>query len=360
VRSAPLKALACGLLLLSCSIVLTRTIKGAMLRQFGGPRLRLGQSVDALPDIARSADVLVLGTSKAYQGLSVRRLDDRLREHELALHSYNWAQCQSGAELNVLIAQRAAAAFDEAGRKVPLAIVELELGVLTSHARKTYATTIDDRAILLRARDLPSILVHSPSRGVELLATWALGSPGPSARDIFEGIMFLDEQAARLWQILTLTQYFTWRSSTRGDFAWEDLARLPVAKERIPITQRQLTQLVDEEDVLELDFDEESVENFIEEVRIVQTFAQHTILILLPRNSKWVNPSAAAWRRTHSLIARVRRETHADILDLYTNPREYDETDFVDLLHLADTGSERFSTWLADHVADRLKASGGS
>jgi hypothetical protein len=91
-------------------------------------------------------------------------------------------------------------------------------------------------------------------------------------------------------------------------------------------------------------------------VRVTTSFAENTLVVLLRDDRTWVKPSAEGMARLHQLLDRIRQETRAVVVDLFTDSSAYGDLDFVDMEHLSESGSRRLARALADPVLARLRA----
>ncbi|NNL94246.1 MAG: hypothetical protein HKO64_01355, partial [Xanthomonadales bacterium] len=107
-------------------------------------------------------------------------------------------------------------------------------------------------------------------------------------------------------------------------------------------------------DIIELQFEEILVESFIRIVENFKEFSDHVEVILLPRNTDWIDYSPEGWKRLEKIIARIERETGIKMLNLQDTP-EVTPDMFSDTTHLGRyTGDIAFTRLLADEMARSL------
>jgi hypothetical protein len=107
-------------------------------------------------------------------------------------------------------------------------------------------------------------------------------------------------------------------------------------------------------DIIDLHFEEELVQAFIRTVQVFQEFTDHVQVVLLPRNTDWIQNSLPAVERMRDVLDRIRVETGVPIRDFQDLP-EINPEMFSDTTHLARySGDVAFTSFLAKEYAPLL------
>ena len=110
-------------------------------------------------------------------------------------------------------------------------------------------------------------------------------------------------------------------------------------------------------DILELQFDDTLVSDFIALVKVFARVSERVEIVLFPINAEWIERTPEGLERQRQVLERIRRETGVAIADFQNRP-PLAASNFVDVTHLnAATGGLEISRVLADHYAPAL--SGG-
>jgi hypothetical protein len=184
--------------------------------------------------------------------------------------------------------------------------------------------------------------------------SWWRGAPTPDPDAAFSRLLERVDQ-------LRGRERPSWDPELRGQYSWrypgaeatyQTFLTAKLDPERMEADRARLQQ---RNDILELRIDEAMFRDFIEAVTQAKQVADHTFVVLMPRNHDWAEPTAAGRERLRTAVARIQRDTGVEVLDLTGG---YASADFFDVGHLNEvTGVPRFARELADRIAARVPAS---
>lgn len=392
----PRKALLAGIALLCGATQIARLgtelVKAVVpydiwLNETGGME-RVETFLRHLPEVASHdrPTALVFGSSIVQFGFSPAAFDARLAERGIHVDSYNLGLGGNNPSIQRLIADRVAAAFQRAGRKASLVIVEFtpfqatrarlsgELGVIALAKRsqlvdlpERFRTTLRSPADGCSLLALAALGGYSPSATTTVLEHWMLDPPDPSwwpgpaqeapAQSVDDAL------EARIHELTRKTlgdEPSAWTPQWRGEFRMVFPDTLALYAEYVAMRttrarmERDRRQRIASSDVVELHFDEQLVEDEIAVIRSLQTIAQRSFLVIAPSNRAWIRPTPAALARLQGVVDRLQRETGVPLLDLSMSEAFVAE-DFIDTTHLNEhRGRPKLSRMLAEAVADAI------
>ena len=343
----------------------------------------------ALPRILAEENDLVMffGSSMTDAGFSARIFDRELAERGVDVKSFNFGFGGLNPLFQDYLARRIREAFEAEGRELELALIEFNPFQATKTRYQGAVPAIDAYVGMLASpRELLEILLEDPTRGIRILtihylrddvsaemATWYFGEflrPPVPESDLEED----EAQQARLQEIGDRLnekfneEYPDWDGS-QWNYAWQGAGTIP--SERSDETLALLREFYDvlrtekhmtddllwreySADILNLDFEEELVAAFIRAVEEFQRFSKRVEVVMLPRNTDWVQYSPEARARLDAVVRRIQEETGVTFRD-YQEIDEVTPDMFSDTTHLARyQGDVVFTRFLAERYAPVL------
>lgn len=353
---------------------------------------RVTEAQDALPRIIALEEELAMffGSSMVHAGFSPRLFDQWMAEQGIHLKSFNFGFGGLNPYFQDYLSRRIRDEFVENDRRLKLAMIEFN-PFQTTQTRWNGALPAVDSFLTMLATDaeLLEIAKQDLTRGIRLFtiryfrndisaeiitAQFAQSlQPRPEGSDIPED----EEAAARREEILEaldgrLEEDYPEYDGSEWYWPWQGGPTIPADRsgETVALIQELMrTSLTDRRmdndrlfrirtaDIIELHFEDLLVESFIRIVKNFQEFSDHVEVILLPRNTDWINYSPEGWKRLEQAIARIERETGIKMLNLQDTPHVTPDM-FNDTTHLGRyTGDVAFTRLLADEMASNLKQS---
>lgn len=322
----------------------------------------------AIPQIAGEPEDLVLfyGSSMTEAAFSPRQFDREMAARGMPVKSFNFGFGGLNPRYQALLAKRIEEAFGAHDRRLKTAVIEFN-PFQTTRTRWEGALPIDDSfvAILSSADELFDIALAEPRRGIrlltikylrneisaEMITTFFMGgfnNPGPpseipvdeSVRDRLQemGPEFnryfeedYPEHEGEDW-------WYRWQGG--GTLAEERSPELlELSKELYELQQadylmdRDRLRRIHSADIVDLNFEEALVADFIELVKTFQSFSDEVDILLLPRNTRWIVNPPAAVERLEAVLARIELETGVPVKNFQDLPEIQPEM-FRDTTHL--------------------------
>ncbi len=365
----------------------------ALIYQAGGDiNGRVVGQIEHLPEIvAGNRDkrkVFVFGSSMVQAGFEPTVFDSAMAARGVDSISYNYGIGNLNPTFQELITRRIQERFLEGDGRLALALVEFTPFQATiARNRFTGMTADQNLAILSSTAELWEITREDPTRGIRLFdirylrdgvsaelitsipaligSTVANNVRNEAYRAAVERTNALEEEFDALRGSTEPIQGSDrWNVALRGGridksgYSREVLDAMGawVASRRHPeFMQADLQRRIESADILELGFDDRQIEKFIELVRNFLPIADHVEVILMPRNTDWVNYTPEVQSRLDGVLRRIARETGVYVRDFQTDPRITTEH-YIDTTHLSfHDGIDAFSRILAEEYADVVK-----
>lgn len=329
--------------------------------------------------------VFVFGSSMTRAGFSARLFDRQLEENGIEVKSFNLGIGGLNPFFQDFLARRIHEEFDARGRRLELALIEFVPFQATSARWKGAQPAVDSFVSMLATpREMFEMVLDDPTRGLRVLTihylrndisaevtTWYYGqfleTPPPQS-DLPEDVEN-NERLDELGDLLNakFEEEYPDYEPSNWSYEWQGAGTIPDERsaETLEIfeefydtlrTPRRLENDVLQRiqccDIVDLHFEELLVEAFIRIVREFQQFSNHVEVILLPRNTDWIEYPPEARARLDAVLERIRRETGVTI-------RDYQERlgpeNFSDATHLSRYGGDvPFTALLADDYAPLL------
>ncbi|MDJ0842369.1 MAG: D-alanyl-lipoteichoic acid biosynthesis protein DltD [Acidobacteriota bacterium] len=351
---------------------------------------RVYEARDALPQITAEENPVVMffGSSMVEAGFSPRQFDRQAAEHAATVKSFNFGFGGLNPLYQDYLSRRIEDAFNEKNRRLKLAMIEFNPFQATV-TRRQRALPDEDAFITMLADDkeIWEWVWRDPERGIRMLniryirdnisaemITHHFGGDlrAPmeriSGRDDEEVVKRRDELGQKL--VDGVREDYPDYPNAAWYYPWQGGGTIP--EERSPemvamyhdyyATLRTEYRMksdrlrrVQTADILQLNFDEELIEAFIRIVKNFQRFSDQVAVIMLPRNTAWIQYPPEARARLDDAVARIERETGLEIYDFQDLDAVTPEM-FSDTTHLARySGDVAFTQHLVETFAEDLK-----
>lgn len=354
----------------------------------------LARVMEARAELPRMIDephdlVMVYGSSMVQAGFSARVFDRELAERSVDnVKSFNFGFGGLNPLFQDYVARRIKEAFQERDRRLKLAVIEFNPFQTTTKRYNGAKPSIDSFVSMLASTpELWDVAMEDLKRGALLLnirylrgdisaqmTTHHFGGflipPGPrSDLDEDEEVLERRREIGEYLNNAFEEDYPDW-SGAAWNYDWQGAGTIP--SERSPETLQVFEEyyanlqtdkrLTDARlrrihccDIEELHFEETLVQAFIRMVKEFQQFSDQVDVVMLPRNTKWINYPPEARKRLDETIARIEAETGVTLKDWQELPI-IDPTMFSDATHLARyLGDVPFTTWMAEHYSEVLR-----
>lgn len=390
-RSYYLRILLIILLGMAIALVLVRLFAAA--NGAGSDSLlgRVLQAQAAIPRIAAEEKdlVMVFGSSMVQAGFSPREFDRDTAELGADIKSFNFGFGGLNPLFQDYVTRRIADAFEAEDRRLKLTLIEFN-PFQTTITRRQGAVALEDSYIALLASpsELFEIFLEDPTRGLrmleirylrdgisaEMITTFFWAEPFQRPREsttlveedgveerLDEVVGKLNEQFEKEYPDYDGSDwYYPWQGG--GTIKAERSPEtLEISEQYYKLTQTDYQmdadrlQRVQSADILDLNFDPELVEHFIAMVKNFQRVSDQVEVILLPKNTDWINNPPEALARQAAVLEHIRRETGVPVRDFQVI-EPVTNSMFGDTTHLNRyQGAAAFTRFLAEEYADSLQ-----
>ena len=340
------------------------------------------------PDI-----VMVFGSSMVEAGFGARQFDRELQEQGVTgVRSFNYGFGGLNPLFQDFLARRLREAFDAEGRRLRLAVIEFNPFQATIR-RRDGARPIEDTMMstLMSGEEIWETFLEDPERGMQLFTIHYLRNDisAEATGSQFAGFLSeprprselpVDEEAeARRDEVnAILGERFQedYPDYTGESWYWDWQGAGTIPEERSEETRQLLLELYETLrtprilendrlnrihccDIIEMHFDDELVEAFIRIVEVFRTFSDEVEIIMLPRNTRWIEYTPEARERLDAVLARIEQATGFPVQDFQVIEGLTPEM-FSDTTHLTRYGGEVvFTSFLAERYGPRLLKDSG-
>ena len=358
-------------------------IYNGLLSLIGDYNGRVVRQLEHLPVVvAENRDklkVFVVGSSMVQAGFEPTVFDQVTREMSIETISYNYGVGNLDPNYQVFITRRIREQFLRGDEKLALTLLEFNPFQATKRRSGFGSITADQNlAVLASDADLWQMTLDDPTRGIRLFNIRYLRD-GLSAELITSATALLNQgqntnteayrKAAQrtneLWaRFNELRERDTavqgsdqWNVDTRGgridksqlsEQALDAMGEWAASRRYSGFMENDLARRVRGADILELGFDERSIEAFIAMVEDLKVVSEAIEVILLPRNTDWVNYAPDVQRRLDEVLRRIESDTGVGVRNYQVDPRIKPEH-FLDTTHLSYyNGIDVFTRMLAN------------
>ena len=350
---------------------------------------RVQEARAALPKIVKENDdlVMVFGSSMVEAGFSARQFDRELGEKGIQVKSFNFGFGGLNPYFQDYLSRRIGESFVNNDRRLKLAIIEFN-PFQTTQSRYQGSVPIIDSFITLLASDqeLLEIALKDPERGAllfnikylrdnvsaQMISSFFGRSFRPSPpRSTLDEDQEISKLRRELGEQLTKAFEAEYPDYVPSDWSyeWQGAGTIPTERTaetlaifpqyfatlRTPrLLENDRNQRVFCCDIIELHFEEILIKSFIRLVKNFQQFSDQVEVVMLPRNTAWINYPPAAKQRLRQVLSRIEAETGVKIKDFQDIPAITPEM-FSDTTHLARyLGDVPFTHFLAETYSSQL------
>ncbi len=345
----------------------------------------------ALPKIVAEPEdlVMVFGSSMVEAGFSPRQFDQHMRDAGIEnTKAFNFGFGGLNPFYQDYLTRRIKEAFDGNNKRLKLAVIEFN-PFQTTIRRYERATALEDSFITMLGteKEFRKILMEDPTRGVRLynikyfrdsisaeMITSYFGGifREPRKRTELERDEELQQKNRELREQLSkaFERDYPDYDGSQWTYQWQGGSTIPAERdaETLKIFDAYYATLLDDArfddarlnrihtaDILELNFSEELVTAFIRIVNQFKTFSDHVEVVLLPRNTDWINYTDGGKQRLAETIKRIEQATGITIKSHQDLP-VIKPSMFRDATHLNGyQGGVAYTRFLADQYAKYLK-----
>ena len=350
---------------------------------------RVSESQKALPQILKEPHELMMmyGSSMVRAGFSPRQFDKAMAEQGKDIKSFNFGFGGLNPYFQDILSRRLREAFQQEDRRLKLAVIEFNPFQASQTRWGRAQFTIDAFITMLGSdEELFEIAKQDLTRGIRLFTIKYLRAgisaemiTGYYGREIFPARrpprLEEDQEIAKKRRELgrQLSEIFEKEypdyNGEEWHYGWQGGGTIP--EERAPETldifkQYYATMQTDERmknfvqrrvlsaDILELNFEPILVESFIGIVENFKQFSDKVEVVMLPRNTRWVNYTPDGQARLEKAIAQIENATGIKI----RNHQDLDVINpdmFGDATHLQRyTGAVAYTDYLIEQYAADL------
>jgi hypothetical protein len=352
---------------------------------------RVMEAKQALPLIVKEPHDLVMffGSSMTEAGFSPRLFDYELNKQGINIKSFNFGFGGLNPYFQNIFSVRIKEQFQQNNKRLKLALLEFN-PFQTTVTREQGAVSLEDSFLSWLASDeeIKQITLKDPTRGLRLYNIKYLRD-GISAEMVtnFFGRSFSiprkrteiprdDELEKRIDEVgILLNEAFTNEypdyKPSQWSYEWQGGGTIPEerSKKTLEITEEfyQLQNLnnrdLDDDrlhriasaDIIDLHFSDRLVDSYIELIKNFQQFSDQVEVIMLPRNTAWINNSAAGIQRLNTTLKKIEQATGVRI----KNHQDLDvmkPSMFSDTTHLNRyQGQVAYTNHLINQYKDNLK-----
>ena len=347
----------------------------------------------ALPQILAEEKDLVMfyGSSMVQAGFSARQFDRQMAERGVEVKAFNFGFGGLNPYFQDYLARRIREAFEAGDRRLELAMLEFNPFQTTTARWQGALPVVDSFVVMLASpNELWEITRREPARGIRMLnihylrddisaemITWHFGGslrpprPRSNLPEDEEISKRLDELGPEFGK--RLEEDYPDYADEDWYYPWQGAGTIPeersestreVYREYYELLRNQRFLENDELnritccDIEELHFKETLIAAYIRIVQTFQQFSDRVEVILLPRNTAWIEYSQEAAERLQGVLDRIRDETGVVIKDWQVTDRITPEM-FSDTTHLSRyAGDVEFTEMLVEEYAPLLAGRG--
>ena len=329
--------------------------------------------------------VFVVGSSMVQAGFEPTVFDRATHEKGIETISYNYGVGNLDPNYQVFITRRIRDQFLQGDEKLALTLLEFNPFQATIRRSGFGSITADQNiAVLASDAELWQMTLDDPTRGIRLFnirylrdglsaelitSATALFNQGQNTRT--EAYRKAAQRTTELWARFnelrdtdaSVQGSGQWNIANRGGRidksqlsreALDALGEWAASRRYSGFMENDLARRVRGADILELEFDERSIEAFIAMVEDLKVVSETIEVILLPRNTDWVNYAPDVQRRLDDVLRRIESSTGVGVRNYQVDPRITPEH-FLDTTHFSYyDGIDVFTKMLAEDYSGVL------
>lgn len=379
------------LLGMGLALGLVRTFAWAMDAKPTGFLGRVLEAKAALPQVvAEDQDlVMVFGSSMVHAGFSPREFDQWAKERGHGhIKSFNYGFGGLNPFYQEILTRRIKDVFDQNNRRLKVAVIEFN-PFQTTITRYQGNRMLEDSYITILGtnEELWDIMMADPTRGFRLfnikylrnsisaeMATSFFGQAlqEPRKRTELERDEQRQERLREVGDLLNQAFEEEYPNYVDHDWSYAWQGGGTIAAERKPETLAIFEEYyelildparldddrlnrIHSADIIDLHFSEELVVKFIDIVNQFKTFSDHVEVVMLPRNTQWINHSAGGAQRLRETIKRIEQATGVTIANHQDLP-VMKPSMFSDTTHLNRyQGAHTYTRYLVDFLEPHLR-----
>jgi len=352
---------------------------------------RVLEAKAALPQIVQEPQELamVFGSSMVGAGFSPREFDQHLKDRGIEnVKSFNFGFGGLNPFFQDFLARRIKESFVENNRRLKLAVIEFN-PFQTTITRHQGALPAEDSFITMLGteKEFREILMDDPTRGVRLynikylrdsisaeMVTSYLGQSfqEPRKRTTLKSDEALRKKQTELNELLNqaFQKEYPDYVSSQWSYEWQGGGTIPAERsletlalfEAFYTTELDPARLDDDRlnrihtaDILEMNFSDELVDAFIRLVNEFKSFSDHVEVVLLPRNTAWINYTESGQKRLSTVLAKIEAATGMKITDhqdlTIMKPHMFRDTTHLNRYQ----GATTYTQYLAEEYHQYLK-----
>ncbi len=352
---------------------------------------RVLEAKAALPRIVTEPEdlVMVFGSSMVHAGFSPREFDQHMRDRGIDnSKAFNFGFGGLNPFYQDYLTRRIKEVFDDNNKRLKLAVIEFN-PFQTTIRRYERATALEDSFITMLGteKEFREILLQDPTRGVRLynikylrdsisaeMITSFFGGifREPRTRTELERDEELQQKNRELGEQLSkaFERDYPDYDGSQWSYQWQGGGTIPAERdaETLALFDAYYASMQDDArfddarlnrihtaDILDMNFSEELITAFIRIVNQFKTFSDHVEVVLLPRNTAWINYTAGGKQRLAATIKRIEQATGITIKSHQDLP-VIKPSMFRDATHLnAYQGAVAYTKFLADEYHQYLR-----
>lgn len=354
----------------------------------------LGRVLEAKAALPRIIDdphdlVMVFGSSMVEAGFSPREFDQHLKQQGIEnVKSFNFGFGGLNPYFQDILTRRIKEAFEAKNRRLKLAVIEFN-PFQTTITRHEGARSLEDSFLTMLGNDeeITEIFMEDPTRGVRLfnikylrdsisaeMITHYFGGMlrEPRRRSDLERDEKSQERLREIGPLLNqaFEDEYPDYEDEEWSYAWQGGGT--IAAERKPETLalfEEYYQLIldparlDDDrlhrihtaDILEMRFSDELVQAFIRIVNQFKSFSDHVEVVILPRNTDWINYTPEGQQRLNETVKRIEQATGVTIKN-HQDLSVIKPSMFSDTTHLNRyQGASAYTKYLVNHYLNLLR-----
>ena len=330
---------------------------------------RVAEAQSALDKITQEPNELVMfyGSSMTRAGFSPRKFDKELAEQGKAITSFNFGFGGLNPFYQDLLSRRIGEHFVKEDRRLKLALIEFNPFQTTTTRWQRAKFTVDSFVTMLSTdEELLEIAKQDITRGIrlfnikymrgdisaEMITSYYGQALFPTRpRQQFEDTDEVHKKGRELGKKLgeKFEEEYPDYKGEEWSYAWQGGGTIPEerSEETLKLFEEYYNVVLSDAqmkndrlsrirtaDIEEMNFEPLLVESFIQIIKNFQQFSDKVEVVMLPRNTKWINYSAEGKKRLAQAVKEIEAATGITIVD----HRELDEINpdmFSDTTHLA-------------------------